>query len=234
MAFSPDGKALAVGLSGGKVRLIEVATGKEGAPLMAEANKKILETRVVFAPDSKTLATRVLPSDSMDKMARVVKLWDLATGKVRRTIEREKGMIRELAFSPDSKTLAVASDNLGITAITLYDPATGKRRSALKLTDDDATSDLHGLAFSPDGKILAASGSELTDRTEDFRPVTRFFSLDAGRESALLAGTRSVTFTPRGGKVVLVVGVGRDFERETAADEVTVRDVADLVPAKKE
>ncbi len=40
-----------------------------------------------------------------------IKLWDIATGKLVRTIDGERGVVRSLAFAPDGKTLVYCDDS---------------------------------------------------------------------------------------------------------------------------
>jgi WD40 repeat protein len=63
--------------------------------------------------------------------------------------------VEQLAFSPDSKTLAVACGD----GISLWDVETGKM---LKTTFDGVQGTFHGLAFSPDGKLLVGSNGAST------------------------------------------------------------------------
>jgi WD40 repeat protein len=123
---------------------------------------------VLFAPDSRTIATR-----STDG---AVKVWDADTGKERFpavaaeplrapkpppggtkpliTFELTPGArMHPVAFAPDSKTLAVGSKD---RTIVLYDVATGKARQVL----EGHAGLLHALAFSPDGQTLAAVGED--------------------------------------------------------------------------
>ncbi len=58
---------------------------------------------VAFSPNDKTLA-----SGSYD---RTVKLWDLATGKLLRTLSGHERPVLSVAFSPDGKTLTSGSDD---------------------------------------------------------------------------------------------------------------------------
>jgi WD40 repeat protein len=227
LSFSPDGKQLAVGMSGGRVRLIEVATGKEGKPLAAA----LWKCQPLFSPDGKMLVTPTGGS-SDGKERRSVKVWDPTTGTLLRTFEVTKGdIIRHVVFSPDSKTLAVGSnDKKG--EIPLYDPTTGKRRATFQLSDAPGGMDVHHLAFSPDSKILAASGFEQKRRPDGWtRVLTKFFSLPDGRPVAVSKGTRQVTFVPRGGKVVLIAG-NYGIVKQHVPDEVTLHYAADLVGAR--
>jgi WD40 repeat protein len=91
VAFSPDGKLLAVGAHGASTRLWDVAR---------EAFVRTLPVGGAFAfsPDSKVLA--VAEADQ------VIRLWDVNTGKVMRELRGQEGAVRALLFSPDGKLLA--------------------------------------------------------------------------------------------------------------------------------
>src|SRR5205807_1066953 len=67
------------------------------------------------------------------------------------TLKGHSNEVLSVAYSPDSKTLASASDD---KTVKLWDVATGKEQATLKGHAKEVTS----VAFSPDGKTLA-SGS---------------------------------------------------------------------------
>jgi len=157
VAFSPDGKTLAVGDFGGRVGLWDVATGRQIAAL-AEGSGAVYG--VAFSPDGKTLAA----GDSGGRVA----LWDVATGQPTAALA-EGSPVLSVAFSPDGKTLA-AGDGDG--RVGLWDVATGRRTAALA-----EASPVRGVAFSPDGKTLAAG---------DYRGRVGLWDVATGQRTATL------------------------------------------------
>ncbi|HKB39610.1 MAG TPA: serine/threonine-protein kinase, partial [Gemmataceae bacterium] len=99
---------------------------------------------LAISPDSKTLA-----ATGPD---RVVRLWDLATGKVRVELTDPRSRVEglcDMAFSPDGKVLATGHKQ---GTIHLWNPEHGKHLAAL----EEPGGNLYQLAFSSDGKLLAA------------------------------------------------------------------------------
>jgi WD40 repeat protein len=98
VAFSPDGKTLASGGWDNRIKVWDVATGREKATFRGHAEGDWI-TAVVFSPDGKLLA-----SGSTDD---TIKLWDVPTGKNTATLKShsDTGSDSSLAFSPDGKTL---------------------------------------------------------------------------------------------------------------------------------
>jgi WD40 repeat protein len=125
VAFSPDGKTLAVGHIGilgseaeNIVRLWDVATGEMVAELRGHTGGVI---NVTFSPDGKRLATEGGGMVSDD----TVRLWDLATGRALVVSQQHGiGYRSVVAFSVDGKMLAAGGkeDN----NLRLWDTATGE------------------------------------------------------------------------------------------------------------
>jgi RNA polymerase sigma factor (sigma-70 family) len=88
----------------------------------------------------------------------IVRLWDLAAGKLLRRFDVTGAVIRgfAVALAPDGKTLATPSrpkGAFGPEQISLWDAATGEELRRMEERSEPACA---RLVFSPDGKMLAA------------------------------------------------------------------------------
>ena len=114
--------------------------------------------RLAFSPDGKTLATA---SQRTAEDGGTAKLWDVATGQERATLEPRLGAIWTSAFSPDGRTFATGGGTWNeIGGVKLWDVATGQELATLQ----QAPNPILCLAFSPDGTILATGTGD--DRYE--------------------------------------------------------------------
>ena len=147
VAFSPDGKAMAVGISS-VIQLRDPQTlNPTNPPVLFTGHTGKLFT-LAYAPDSKLLASGAIDENT-------VRVWDAATGQQLRVLSGHSGWIRIVAFSPDGKTLASGSFD---TSIKLWDPATGQLLRTLQGHEGFIST----VAFSPDGRSLASSASDGT------------------------------------------------------------------------
>jgi WD40 repeat protein len=67
------------------------------------------------------------------------------------------GWVRSVAFRPDGRLLASASDD---QTVRLWHPATGQHRRTLT----GHTGPVRSVVFSPDGRLLASAGDDGTVR----------------------------------------------------------------------
>jgi WD40 repeat protein len=140
LAFSPDGKSLAVACEN-LVRILDVSTGKEQATLEGHTDR--INT-LAYA-----LGGKVLVTGSTD---RTVKVWDLTTARERATLQGPAD--GQIALSPDGKTLATYNSQDKPVTLSLWDVATGFEKATWKGVGREGEG--LRLAFSPDGKTLAA------------------------------------------------------------------------------
>lgn len=175
LAFSPDGKTLAVGRGSGRdaagvVEMWQLDMGTLRATYRGHAAGV---TALAFSPDSKLLA-----SGSLDK---TMVLWDTATGQERtRSLMIPAFVVWSVAFAPDGKTLAIATgpDDFRLRQpgeIKLWDVATETLRTTLRGHSRAATS----IVFSPDGQSLVSGSADTT---------VRFWDASTGREYGMLKG----------------------------------------------
>jgi RNA polymerase sigma factor (sigma-70 family) len=184
VAFSPDGKLLAVEEPFGKaVWLIDVATGKQICTV--EGMKRSDENasgRLTFSPDGWLLAM----ADGA-----TIRLAEVPSGRQLPPIvlPKEHGTY-SVAISPDGRSLAIPCyGNFTGQAMLLLEAATGKERLALP----GPPMQVACAAFSPDGRLLAGGGRGRTVLVWD---------IVACKQKARLEGhqgyVQSLAFSPDG------------------------------------
>ena len=164
VAFSPDGKIVAIGNSDGNIYLSDLNTGKLMRKLTGHSEDV---QRVVFSPDGRTIAS----SSYLDE---TVRLWDAHTGEHRRTLTEHTGDIEGLTFSPDGKTLA--SSGSGDGTIRFWDVRTGDQKHAVTGHEDY----VYSVAFNPDGKFFASGYADGS---------IRFWDAETGRHLKTFKGS---------------------------------------------
>ncbi|WP_432824965.1 Hsp70 family protein [Dactylosporangium sp. CA-092794] len=141
---------------------------------------------------------RLLAAGGDDRRVRV---WDLAAGQVRLTLEHD-GPVRAVAFAPDGTLLATAGGHPRRPARTLrvWQSADGRRRQAF----DTEPGGPAAVAFHPGGRLLAAAGSD---------GAIRIYDLADGRESVHrppgAAAIHALAFSPDGALLASADDAGR-------------------------
>jgi WD40 repeat protein len=187
IALSPDGKLAATGSSWlhrrtgpgsssgsaeGRVRIWDVATGKELLTLEAPG----LVFGVSFSPDSKRLAAGC---------GHEVRMWDAATGKLLHRLTGHQKPTAAVGFSRDGKQLfSVASDtswglvnNAGDDSeVIWWDAISGKKLRAVKGTPPGPKDDegLEALAVAPDATVLLKVFRKAAPRPGAMRTLKAF------------------------------------------------------------
>ena len=155
--FSADDKTLVGANAAGLVTLWDVGSGKatrELQPLRRDEHDRPLARRQ--DPGNRRRPSREpgrrvswrWPGPGGD-----VRIWDLATGRRLAVLPVPAGRVTRLAFAPDGKTLAAATE---ASSIMLWDIASSSPRGTMSWPSGRALY----LAFAPDGKTLVAGGED--------------------------------------------------------------------------
>jgi WD40 repeat protein len=139
---SPGGHVLATGSGSGAIRVWDIDMGT----LVREMSGSYNSVRAVYSPDGSFLAA----GDSGWTEEFPVRLWDAASGELRRTLLGHGKDIGGLAFTRDGWVLA-SGDWDG--SISLWDVGTGERLQVLQQVGS-----VKSAAFRPDGGRLATAG----------------------------------------------------------------------------
>jgi len=192
-ANSADGATLAIGGKDGRVRLLDLASGRvqtlsgrHKAPVMDEA----------FSPDGRRLATAAEDGS--------VIVWDLREGRATETLKGHRDGVPNLAFSPDGRTLY--TESLDSSAI-IWDVA-GDRRLGRTFTtgrvdipEDDSPP---AFAVSPDGRTLAVARYDGRVDLIDAETLRRTRTFEAFHRTPALA----IAYAPHGRRLAVAGGRG--------------------------
>jgi hypothetical protein len=155
VAFSASGDhfAVASGSVGtpGEVVLYKTASDAlpKGEPLHRLAAHKDTVYALAFSPDGKLLATCGYD--------RLVKLWDVSSGKLVHELKDHSDAVYGVAFNADGTLLASGAAD---RAVKVWDVATGKRLFTLS----EATDWVYAVAWNPTNNQLAAAGMDRSIR----------------------------------------------------------------------
>jgi WD40 repeat protein/tRNA A-37 threonylcarbamoyl transferase component Bud32 len=160
MAYTPDGKYLATASSDGLVRVWDTQTWRQVQALRGHPEGL---HRVAFSPDGRWLAnTGGIPLGGEVKVWKVVRGPDTSSALQAEEafpVQALAGQHAEVAFSPDSTRLAVASGETGERGAQVGVYAIPGGKEVFRITVPNAAGVL-GVTFAPDGKrLVTSSGS---------------------------------------------------------------------------
>lgn len=199
MAFSPDGRVLAV--SSGDLPEREPAGAEDMVWLWDLANGAQVTfdldapaADLAFSPDGSLLAVSV-PSKG-------IYLWEVATQTQRALLPGEYGRrgTPSMAFSPDGRTLAGGAED---GTVVLWDIATA---TELRTLGEPADDPVLFVAYSPDGTVLAVADAQLDD--DLLTNGARLWEPDTGALLATLADqtepVKALGFRSEGRELVMI------------------------------
>jgi len=176
LAMSPDGRCLATKYDTGLARLWDIATGKLIREAGEEPNMSNQGRILAFSPDGRMLAVGGQELALLEVASGQTR-WTLASGSHR--LEVASGQTRwtlasgfhrpisALAFSPNSRLLAVGSEDADVL---IQDVLCNEEIGRLK----GHYRPVGAVAFSPDGKKLASGGGDMMPLVWDasqFKPA---------------------------------------------------------------
>ncbi|MDE0636004.1 MAG: T9SS type A sorting domain-containing protein [Candidatus Poribacteria bacterium] len=187
IVFNPDGTVLvSCGYEGEDttMKLWDVATGELKATFILAEDRSVYDANIAFSPDGSTIAS------CGGRWAAHVNLWDITSGTLKNTLIGHIGGVNDVAFSPDSSTLASGSmDN----TVCLWDVSTGNYKTTLITHTDDVAS----VAYSPDGTTFASHSKDGTILLWDAEKLERRTTI-----TGHISGFSQVAFSPDGTTIV--------------------------------
>jgi WD40 repeat protein len=208
VAVTPDGKHFALARPDRSLRLLDCATGKEVHVLERATPGRppgyFGVPRLAISPDGKVLATA-------SGNETTITLYSLETGRMLSRIHQQQaGLAQGLAFSPNSRFLAVG----GYPGVRVYGVASGRE---LRLLDTQPAMTTTMIAFAPDGRTVATLSQDQSLRLWDVvegRTLLgpRGHSTQVSRLVFLDGGKRLVSYGGDGRLLLWDVAAGRDID----------------------
>jgi WD40 repeat protein len=147
VAFSPEGKWLAMGPSNGVTTVLDMETWQTVASLRPHGDLWTMS----FTPDGHKLVTSCWGKTAME-------VWDLSQKQMVQSLPGHTGQIWKIAFSPDGQTMATASSD---QTVRLWDLAAWSTREILRGHGREIWSILHSRWTTPRYRLLIRTGNAL-------------------------------------------------------------------------
>ena len=184
IAFSADGRTVASGHDGGKVRFWDVAAHTFLGEIQAHPNTPVKKavSAIAFSPNGALLATA---GEDL-----IVRVWDADSHKLVAELKSHTDRVPSLTWAPDSTLLISAGWD---TSARVWRPPHPDPLMLLNSHADQVTV----VAYSPDGKYLACADSD--------NDIHLWLDAEAATRGPVLRGhneeIRSLCFSPDGTKL---------------------------------
>ncbi len=191
IAFSPDGKQLAVGSVSGSVYMLDARTGQLERELQGHEGWVVIRG-VSFSPDG-----RMLASASLDG---TVHLWNPASGAERGVLQRQGLRLLGLSWSADGRRIATSSDMSG--SVALWDVNSQEMLQTALLAQGSVTT----LSYADSGQALATGGINGSIRVhllEDGRAIALSGGASTSQYLGFLSDTELVVVNDSGNVMVV-------------------------------
>jgi WD40 repeat protein len=203
LAFSPDGRRIAVGSVSNNLYLLDARNGDLQREFRGHEGWVVLRG-VAFSPAGDTIATAGLDG--------TVRIWSVVTG-VQRAVLRQQGLrLIAVAWHPDGDRLVSSSDTGG--SVTVWSPADEQVVQSVQLAQGSVTS----LAYSLNGTVLATGGINGTVRLHslaDDRSRTLSGGSSTNQYLGFLSETQFVAISDTGDTVLIdLAGQGEPRQLE--------------------
>jgi WD40 repeat protein len=181
VAFAPDGRTLAAGLSDGSIILADPDTAARRATV---AGHEAFVVGLSFSPDSRTLASACFDGS--------VKLWRMPRSPMveQNALSVSDQPIRFVVYAPDGKTFVTSGSDQVLRFWDASDVTRGARESRAEHL-------LGCAAFSPDGRVLVTGDEQ--GKLVLWDPATGKPQKELESHSGLITG---VAFAPDGKRLV--------------------------------
>jgi uncharacterized protein with WD repeat len=201
MAFSPDGKILAVGA----YKQVQLRDAESGRLIACWSGHPDAVRGLAYTRDGKWL----IAGGGLSGASGEVRIWNVSAGREARVFGDQSDTVTCVAVSPDGSRIASGSVD---RSISLWDFATGKSVASMR----DHAAAVSGLAFSPDGKYLASCGVDRSVKLWDAKSGRRLYSIEAHGDAV-----NEVEFSPDGRSLLTAGGddIGRvwDFKPDESS-----------------
>ncbi len=177
LAFSPDGKTLAVG-GYQEVLLWDLAGGKLSKRIAVGQVTGFVHA-LAFGQDGRSL----IVAEGTPHSSGVVRVFDVESGKQTSSFEEPKDVVYSLALSPDGKLLAGGGAD-GVAYIW------NMEQMKVAATIEDHGDWVLGVSFSPDGKFLATASADYSSQVWEvgtWKSVKRLLQTDTVHGAAYSA-----------------------------------------------